>query len=663
MQELRRVFVAEAHELVENLQDALMRLETDPDEEELLRSIKRYVHTLKGDSNSVGLTPVGILCHRMEDILGGLMDGKISIDHAVIDLLLSCVDTCQRLLADFEAGRKGDPSEAIGMIDRFLGKEQKTPEAEKQNLTEYERLQVREAAHSGLAILEVQAVFHPQCGEKSVAALMVRRSLEAIGRIIGVRPDPADAAINDAAGFSLIVATDKSPEEARAAALITGISSEALVQEHREVPDAAPAGPANAAVERPQDRRHDRGATRQGEMLRIEAGRVDRIMNLTAELIIGRSMIEQVLRDIEAGVAIHDVSARLFAVNTYLDRTVSDLQKGVMKMRMVPVNHVFRKFPKMVRDLTAEKGKPVKLEIEGKDTELDKGIVDALGEPLAHIIRNMIDHGIEDPERRKAAGKPAEGVIRLRAYHEAAQIVIEATDDGAGLDTEKLRRSAAAKGFLTAADAEKLSEGEARELIYLSGLSTADRVSETSGRGVGMDAVKAAVESLRGSIETESQTGKGTQFRLRLPLTLAVIRALLFQAAGRMYAVPLSIIAEITKVMPEEITTVDGRDTLVLRDRTVSLVRLERLFGLPSTVDGRKFALQLNISNRRVGILVDRIVGQQELVIKSLDGDLSPSGLAAGASILGDGSVVMILDASAVIRKAIEQERKGTTGT
>lgn len=661
MQELRRVFAAEAHELVDNLQDALLRLESDPEEEELLRSIKRFVHTLKGDSNSVGLTTVGALCHRMEDVLAGLMDGTIVIEHNVIDLLLSCVDTAQKCLAEFEAGRSGDSAEAIGRIDWFLANQGKTRPAEKPALTEYEQLQNRAAAQGGPVTLEVQAVFHPQCGEKSVAALMVQRNLEELGRIISIRPDPDDEAITGADRITIFLATHRDEEDIRAAALITGITSEAFVQASKS------AGEALSSVEgetmqrggRQENQQPERTAARQGEMLRIEAGRVDRIMNLTAELIIGRSMIEQVLRDIEAGVAVHDVAARLFAVNTYLDRSVTDLQKGVMKMRMVPVNHVFRKFPKMVRDLTAEKGKPVRLEIEGKETELDKGIVDALGEPLAHIIRNMVDHGIESPDRRSAAGKPAEGTISLRAYHEAAQIVIEAADDGGGIDTAKLRRIAAQKGFMTAAEAEKLSDAEARELIYRSGLSTADQVSETSGRGVGMDAVKAAVESLRGTIETESTPGKGSLFRLRLPLTLAVIRALLFQVADRLYAVPLSIIAEITKVMPAELSTVDGRETLVLRDRTVSLVRPERLFRLQSGGEGKKFALLLNISNGRVGVLVDRIMGQQELVIKSLDAEISRSELVAGASILGDGSVVMILDASAMVRKAVEQERKG----
>ena len=382
-------------------------------------------------------------------------------------------------------------------------------------------------------------------------------------------------------------------------------------------------------------------------------------MNLTGELIIGRSMIGQMARDMAAGTFAGDAATRLLAAHAHLERTISDLQKSVMKMRMVPVNQVFRKFPKMVRDLSTEKKKQVRLEIVGKETELDKGIVDGLGEPLAHIVRNMIDHGIEGPAERTALGKPAEGVITFRAYHEASMIVIEASDDGAGIDIGKLKQRAMEKGLLNQQEAETMSDAEAINLIFHSGLSTADAVTGTSGRGVGMDAVKSAVEGMRGTVEIFSAPAKGTTMRLRLPLTLAVIKALLFEAGGQLYALPVSVIAEVAKVTTDTLVTVNGRRTLLLRDEIISVVSVQELFHLGVQSEGKKFVLIADAGGRTIGLLVDRLVGQQELVIKAIDDLSMRSRLVAGAALLGDGKIVMILDVLAVAKKAVDEDRQG----
>jgi two-component system chemotaxis sensor kinase CheA len=369
-------------------------------------------------------------------------------------------------------------------------------------------------------------------------------------------------------------------------------------------------------------------------------------------------MIEQVTREIAAGASAGDVAARLTAVNASMERTVSDIQKGVMKMRMVPMYHVFRKFPKIVRDLSADKGKRVRIELIGNETELDKGIVDALGEPLSHIIRNFIDHGIEAPEERRRAGKPEEGVITLRAFHEASQIVIEAGDDGRGIDASKLKQKAMDKGFLSRQEADRMSDADAVNLIFISGLSTAETVSATSGRGVGMDAVKTAVESMKGSIEIVTRAGRGTTFRLRLPLTLAVIKALLFEVCGRLYAVPIPAISEVAKIMTDDLVTVDGKKTLLLRDQIVSIISLEDLFTVSGNRTKKKFVLILSMGARKAGLLIDQVMWQQELVIKAIDDSHLQSDFIAGASILGNGKVVLILDVFAVFKKAVEGEKK-----
>jgi two-component system, chemotaxis family, sensor kinase CheA len=327
-------------------------------------------------------------------------------------------------------------------------------------------------------------------------------------------------------------------------------------------------------------------------------------------------------------------------------------------MRMVPVNHVFRKFPKIVRELASEREKKVRLEIYGRETELDKGIVDALGEPLVHVIRNSIDHGIEAPSVRTEAAKPEEAVITLRAYHEAAQIVIEVSDDGRGIDISAVKKKAVKMNLLAVEESDKLSDQDALKYIFLPGLSTSDTVGDISGRGIGMDAVRNSVENMKGSVEMKSEPGKGTNLTIRLPLTLAVIKALLFEVGDRSYAVPVSAISEVTRIITDMLVSVEGRDALMLRERVISIIRIEELLGIQGSSSGKKFILILNIKEKRVGLLVDRLIGQQELVIKAMEGDYAGSTIVAGASILGNGRVVLILDAPALFKKAVDDERR-----
>ena len=653
MEELKKVFFAQAHEIVADLQDSLLRFEADPGDAEMLKTIKRYVHTLKGDANSVGLSSVGSLCHRMEDVLSSLADGTGDMGHQAVDLLMNSTDHMQKLLTDDEAGRsRADANmEMLEKIDAFFSHAPAQAAVSGIHHSEYQNLEIEDAISHGLPVYDLEVVFHPGCRERDIAALMIEQKLNAIGTIINAVPGMNSPVRDGADRMSLVLASSRGIEEIREAAVITGIAQDARITpaitqgKNRE----AHAPSADTGRVRPELK---------SDLLRIEASRVDKIMNLVGELIIGRSMIDQVSKDIEAGASGGDVQTRLAAINAAFERALTDLQNGVMKMRMVPVNHVFRKFPKIVRDLSLEKGKKIRLEVLGREAELDKSIVDSLGEPLMHIIRNMIDHGIEDPATRGASGKPEEGVITLRAYHEAAHIVIEASDDGRGIDRDKLRNKAVEQGFLPAAEAARLSDQETLELIFLSGLSTADRVSETSGRGVGMDAVKTAVQSIKGAVEVSSAPGRGTTFRLTLPLTLAVIKALLFEVNKKLFAIPVPAIAEVLRVMPDDLRTVDGKATLLLRDQVVSMIRLRDVFGSGGNNAGKQFALLIGGGARKVGLLVDRLAGQQELVIKAVDDRHVQSDLVTGASILGDGRVVLILDSGALFRKAVRMEKE-----
>ncbi len=672
--ELKRVFFASAYEIIENLQDALLAFESAGAGDDALKVIKRYVHTLKGDSNTLGLTAVGTLCHRMEDVLSSLAgtDSASRDVRGTVDLLLAGVDAIRALISRSEAGEPiTDDAAMLERIKQYLAKGHSVAAPAPSPLSEYEQLQANDAVHEGFRLYDVDIRFHRECGEKGLAARLVIQRLEGMGRVIHTAPPVESDTVDVVEGITVLFASNRDRETIKTETFITGMTGEIIIQEHPEHADAVVGAPpraeevpaaAEAKTGAPSDAPVGSSQT-SVEYLRIEASRVDRIMNLVGELIIGRSMVDQVTREMETGTTISDAAARLRSVNSYLERTVSDIQKGVMKMRMVPVHQVFRKFPKMVRDLSLDKKKPVRLEIFGKETELDKGIVDGLSEPLAHIIRNMIDHGIEDPAERVRLGKPEEGRITLKAYHEASRIVIEAADDGRGIDTDKLKRKAVEKGFLSVGEAAALSTDDAMNLMFQAGLSTADAVTDTSGRGVGMDVVKAAVESMRGSIETHSFAGKGTTMRLRLPLTLAVIRALLFEAGERLYALPVSVIAEVAKVMTDTLTTVNGRKTLLLRDQVISLISVQELFNLGAGGEGKKFVLIVEAGGRTIGLLIDRLLWQQELVIKSVSDLAVQSKLVAGASLLGSGKIVMILDVLAIVKKAVEEDRQRLAST
>jgi two-component system chemotaxis sensor kinase CheA len=385
-EELKNIFYSQAYETLENIQDEALRLEAAPEDSATLNAIKRHVHTLKGDSNSFGLNDIGNLSHRIEDILSCIIDGQRNAAHEEIDLILSSADIIYRLLQESESGEAvTDSKEIIERIDNFIQKNaQQEDLSQHPEFTEYQDLQIQAALKKGLIIYEIEIVFHPMCGERTAAAFMITKRLSGSGEIIKTAPDIESGDINKAESMKIIFSSNVGQEQIEKNASITGITDKININVSRYLEKRLESGIKETGIK--------------GQFLRVEVSKVDTLINLVGELIIGRSMIDQIARDIDGGRSTNDISARISDVNSYMERTVSDLQYGIMKMRMVPVNHVFRKFPKIVRDLSEEKGKKVRLEIHGKETELDKGIVDALGEPLSHLIRNSIDHGIEEPE-------------------------------------------------------------------------------------------------------------------------------------------------------------------------------------------------------------------------------------------------------------------------
>jgi two-component system chemotaxis sensor kinase CheA len=395
---------------------------------------------------------------------------------------------------------------------------------------------------------------------------------------------------------------------------------------------------------------HTHTTTLAENILRVDAERIDSVLNLVGELIIGKSMLQQALNEFTRLYPKDALRGRFSDAMAFQARVLNDLQRSVMKIRMVPVEQLFRRFPRMVRDVARQCGKDVELVVSGQNTDLDKSILDAIAEPLTHLVRNAIGHGLEPAEERLKLGKPAKGTLRLSAYHQGNQVIVEVSDDGRGMDVQKIKAKAIELGMTSNEDAARLNEAEILEFVFRPGFSTASEVTEVSGRGVGMDVVQAVLHRLKGTVQTETHPGQGTTFRLKLPLTLAIIKALLFQVQQRLYAIPLNAVVEIARTLESEVHQVDHHEVLQLRNQVLPLVRLGRPRAEGSERASTKlFVLVISVGERKFGLIVDGLEGEEELVIKALDDQAVSTDLVSGASILGDGQVVLILNLSAVV--------------
>lgn len=681
--ELRDLFFESAEEILQGMNEAGLALEEHPGDVEQLRHVRRAVHTLKGDSAACGYRQLSELAHEFEDVL----TPEFAQQHAgsIAEVILTAADTFHEMLAAYRSNLQPPSGEALRRRIADLlekpGPQAEAPESEIRaqfHWTEYERLMIADAIRKGETVYNVALHLDSQAPLPAAAFELARKALESSGRIVALRPEGAaytgkteliEAALStartpewiqshcqvpsivDAFFLEQLQAPNAAPRdlldillESEAAAISSGIKgapaerSAGGDEESRE--SAAPAGMAHAAE----------------SSLRVDAARIDTVMNLVGEMIIGKSMLQRAVAEFERRNTKDPLRAKFSDALAFQSRVLGELQKSVMKIRMVPVEQLFRRFPRIVRDVAHLRNKDIGLEMAGQNTDLDKGILDALAEPLAHLVRNAADHGIESTSERQAAGKLARGTIRLNAYHDGDEVVIEVSDDGRGLDRDKIVRRAIERGIITAEESARLNETESLQLIFAAGLSTADEVTEISGRGVGLDVVKTALEALKGSVELQSKPGFGTTFRLAVPLTLASIQALLFRVNHRLYAVPIASVGEITRISEDEVHSVDNREVFRLRDQVLTLVRLGRLERFasqsPQPAEGRSkraFVIIISASGRRFGLAVDSLIGEEELVIKALEDELITSPLVSGASILGDGTVVLILNVPAVI--------------
>jgi two-component system, chemotaxis family, sensor kinase CheA len=571
MKEILESFIVETKEIFEQLGPNLLRLEKTPSDAELLNTIFRAVHTVKGTSSFLGFDQMTSLAHVFEDVLNKLRKGEIHVTGDGMDVMFAAFDSLKVLLEKIEAGN-AEPEDLKDIIAKL------------------------KVLASGAAPAEntpaPPGAVQPEVTAAAVAAV----------------PDPVPA---------------PPPSE--------------------ETDPQAKSGAAPA----------DRAAAKQADTtIRVDVNRLDSLMDLVGELVLGRNRLNLITDQMNQKMEGTQQAKDLSDTFTQIDFITTELQMVVMKTRMVPIAKVFNKLPRLVRDLSKETGKEIELVMTGEDTELDKSIIEELNDPLIHIMRNAADHGIERPDVRQAAGKPVRGTISVSAVHEGNHIVLAIEDDGHGMDPERLKQKAIERGMITSAEAREMLPREAFNLIFDPGFSTAEKVTNVSGRGVGMDVVRTNITNLKGIIEIESTLGKGSRFIIKLPLTLAIIKALLVDVAGEILSIPLASVQEVRRIQTEEIATVHGKEVIRLRDTVLPLTRVGYLSaGREKPAPGQwLYVVVVALGTHRFGIVVDGLMGQKEVVIKSLGSYLGTVPGIAGSTILGDGRVIMIVDVGELMK-------------
>ena len=665
------LFLDESRESLQALNASLLDLERDPADPEPLGVVFRVAHSLKGMSATMGFQAMARLTHRMEEVLAAMRDGGAPVTPAISDALFACLDTLQEMV-DRVAGddaREVDASSVMERLDAVANRSAgpggpaagqtvatPAPPTGATALPDGVRMVVGDAREHGLVVLHVRVAFAEGCRLAAARAVMVAQALESCGDLIASEPAAESIQAGEVeGGVSLWIAAGRGcdADDVRTRAL--GVSEVASC-EVDQLDDAAeqaagvarPAPPAGRAPPPPAEGRAPRAAA---TTVRVGTDRLDSLMNLMGEMVIQRTRLARLCDR-------HGLGDLSDAVED-LTRVTNDLQALIMQVRMMPVDAVFMRFPRMVRDLANDLGKQVELVIRGEETELDRTVIDGLGDPLVHMLRNAVDHGLEKPGDRVAAGKDPTGTVSLRARHAGSNVVIEVRDDGRGMDPDALRASVVRKKLMDRVTADALTDEEALQLVFMPGFSTAQVTTDVSGRGVGMDAVRTAITELSGDVSISSTLGEGSTFTIRLPLTLAIIQALLVGTTGgedepgQVWAVPLEAIEETVVVAPEHATPIGGRPCVVLRDGLVPLVRLRDHLhqgegpGIRDT-DGPITVVVVHDGSSRIGLVVDDLVGKQDIVIKHLPGFLGDVSGVAGATILGDGSVALILDVAAL---------------
>ena len=688
------IFLDETKEHLQSLSDQFMILEQEPDNMDTINEIFRSAHTLKGMAGTMGYKRMQTLTHDMENVFSEVRNNTIKVDGAMVDLLFQCLDALEEYTENIQnTGDEGtnDNEHLIKALNDYLAKnsgdgapqpakeEKKEPAKEEPKqeagadpgkekwreikLGDTEHTVIAEAKKQGKKCLGVTVYVQESCILKAARAFLVYKALEELGDMIVSVPSAQD--IEDERfefDFSVIILTDADAETVKNAVLnvseieaayvgeVESVQPEEAVQpaaiaevqpkEEEQPKKAAPAAPAKAADKKPISK------PIVNRTVRVDIEKLDVLMNLVSELIIAKNSL--VSTSSQEGILTNNTFNEQIE---YLESVTTNLHESVMKVRMVPIETVVQKFPKMIRDLSKKLDKKMQLFMSGEETELDRTVVDEIGDPLMHLLRNSADHGLESAEVRKERGKPEVGSIFLDAYQDGNNVIIEVRDDGNGIDVEAVKKKAIERGTITPEQAENMADKDVIALLFLPSFSTAKKVSDVSGRGVGLDVVKSKIESLSGEVEVKTKLGEGSTFIIRLPLTLAIIQALMVEVGGEKYAIPLGSIQTIEDVEPAEIKYVQAKEVINLRGTVIPLIRLNEVLDNESTKkpDENLLVIIVKKGDKLAGLVVDELMGQQEIVIKSLGNYINKNKIISGATILGDGEIALILDTNALL--------------
>ncbi|KIL44907.1 chemotaxis protein CheA [Jeotgalibacillus soli] len=682
MSQYLEVFIEESKEHLQNCNEQLLELEKNPQDLKVVNEIFRSAHTLKGMSATMGYEDLANLTHQMENVLDAIRNEKIAVSTSVMDIVFLAVDDLEDMITSIANGGEGkkDVSTIVEQLKRIENGEVDLPELIKDetddskelissvSYDEYESAIIKQSFEQDYQVFEVSIRLREDCVLKAARVYMVFEVLEKMGEIIKSTP-PAEQLEEEKfdIDFHVTVVTKEKAESVEELVMkvsevenvkilsLSALSLESSKQQQEtaatldaaletsvsteEVKMDLPAINASASSEKDTNK-----GTVQNKTIRVNIERLDILMNLFEELVIDRGRLEQISKELNHGELNETVER--------MSRISGDLQNIILNMRMVPVETVFNRFPRMVRQLTRDLKKKIVLNIEGAETELDRTVIDEIGDPLVHLLRNAMDHGIETPEVRMAKGKPEEGQVELRAYHSGNYVFIEIEDDGAGINRDRVLEKAVSKGIITKETGDSMSNQQVFELIMASGFSTAETISDISGRGVGLDVVKTTIESLGGSITIDSIEGQGSRFSIQLPLTLSIISVMLVEMEKEKFAIPLSSIIETALVHKDDILNAHNQKVIDFRGKVVPIIFLHEVFGAPSVSlnDDVYSVVIVRKGDKMAALVVDSFIGQQEVVLKSLGDYLGDVFAISGATILGDGQVALIVDCNALIK-------------
>ena len=685
------IFIDETKEHLQTLNDQVLILEAEPENIDTVNEIFRAAHSLKGMAGTMGFKRMQRLTHDMENVFSEIRNGKINVDADMVDIVFKCLDAIEGYLSNImDSSDEGteDNEELIGLLNGALEQkcdigepeEEETPvvekvaagsEERKKYLTipiaDFEKNAMSEAKANGMHVYATTVYIQESCLLKAARAFLVFKGLESKGEIIKSVPSVQD--IEDERfdfDFSMFIISEQPIDVIKK--IIENVSEieEAVIEEF-EIPEGVQETVATqekeqkveeekpaAKVEKVEEKKPAAKSSSKpvvNRSVRVDIEKLDDLMNLVSELIIAKNGLVSA-----SGVSASHQEQSFNEQIEYLERITTNLHESVMKVRMVPIESVVNRFPRMIRDLSKKLNKEMELIMTGEDTELDRTVIDEIGDPLMHMLRNAADHGLEDTIERLKIGKPKSGTIRLDAYQDGNNVTIEVTDDGKGVDVERIKQKAIEKGQITEEQAEYMSEKEAVDLLFLPAFSTAEKISDVSGRGVGLDVVKNKIEGLGGDVEVVTKLGEGTKFIVRLPLTLAIIQALMVDVMGEKYAIPLNSIVTIEEILPDDIRYVHTKEVINLRDTVIPIVRLNEVLDVePVESDEEKLedeslvVVIVKKGDKQAGLLVDKIFGQQEIVIKPLGKYIKVPKLISGATILGDGEVALIIDSNTLV--------------